>query len=135
MEKMYFDDQSVRRVISVWRRNCGPSSSEIFKTESVLFNSIIHKEDSIRTVEFLDLIEKYDYPNDSANPKNIAFHVILMHSPQSLFDQVRTVLSNSNIPDAEFDEIKWHLNGRLGVPKFINGKMYYTDDQIFNYYK
>jgi hypothetical protein len=132
---MYFEDQSLRRIISVIERKCKKDSiSNNLDISRLMFNSTINKQDSLRTLKFLELIEDYGYPDENVNVENIAFYTILVHSPPSLHDRVDSILNRSKIPAKEYEAIKWHLNGRKGMPIFINGMKYYSDKDVFNYF-
>lgn len=136
LKEMYFEDQSLRRVMSVMKRKCNDSfkfsNTDISR---LMFNSTLNKQDSLRTLRFLELIENYGYPDKSINTENIAFHIILLHSPRSLHNKIEDILNKSSIPPKEYEAIKWHLNGRNGNPIFISDLKYFTDDEVFNFYK
>jgi len=136
LKDLYFKDQSLRRVISVMKRKCDMDSVfSNFEINRVMFNAIIKKQDSFRTLKFLELIELYGYPDEIVNTENIAFYTIFLHSPASLHKRIDSVLLCSNISKEEYQAIKWHLHGRKGMPVFIDGMKYYTDAEIFDYFK
>ncbi len=136
LKEMYFEDQSLRRVMSVMDRKCDDSSEfSNFDIHRLIFNSTLNKQDSLRTLRFLELIKDYGYPDKSINTENIAFYTILLHSPKSLHNKIEEVLNKSSIPPKEYEAVKWHLNGRKGMPIFINGMKYFNDDEVFNFYK
>lgn len=135
LKDMYFKDQSLRRIISVVKKKCKEDTTfNNYDISRLLFNSTINKQDSLRTLKFLELIENLGYPDSNVNSENIAFYTILVHSPKSLHKRIDSVLSKSNIPNREYEAIKWHLNGRKGLPIFINGMKYYSDEDVFNYF-
>lgn len=132
---MYFEDQSLRQVLSVMKRKCSdsPEFSNLDITR-LLFNSTLHKQDSLRTLRFLKLIEDYGYPDQSINTENIAYYIILLHAPRSLHTKIEDILSKSSIPLKEYEAVRWHLDGREGMPIFISGMKYFSDSDVFNYY-
>lgn len=135
LKEMYFEDQSLRRLIAVMNRKCNDSLTfSNLDINRLLFNSHIRKQDSLRTLRFLELIEDYGYPDESVNIENIAFYTILIHSPKSLYNKVESVLSKSSIPPKQYEAVKWHINGRKGLPIFIVGMKYFSDTAVFDYY-
>jgi len=136
LKDLYFEDQSLRRVISVMRRKC--ENDSIFRDheiDRVIFNAIINKQDSLRSLRFLELIERHGYPDETINTENIAYYTIFLHSPNSLHDRINSVLRSSSISEEEYQAVKWHLNNRKGIPIFIDGMKYYSDAEIFDYFK
>jgi hypothetical protein len=135
LKELYFEDQSLRRVLSVLDYQCeGNSKFSKMDVHRLMFNAVIHREDSLRSLKFLELIDLYGYPDENINSENIAFYTIFVHSPTSLHARIDSTLSNSSISKQEYDAIKWHLNGRQGMPIFINGMTYFTDKEIFDFY-
>ena len=103
--------------------------------DKLIFNSIIKKQDSLRSLRFLELIELYGYPDETINTENIAYYTIFLHSPVSLHKRIDSMLKSSSISEEEYRAVKWHLNGRKGMPVFINGMKYYSDAEIFDHFK
>lgn len=135
LKNLYFEDQSMRRVISVIQRKCDKDS--IFgdiDINRLMFNAVIRKQDSLRSLKLLELIELYGYPNETINTENIPFYMVFNHSPISLHGRIDSVLKSSKISKKEYQAIKWHLDGRKGMPIFIEGMKYYSDKEIFDYF-
>ena len=135
LKELYFEDQSMRRVMSLLDRKCNDSFEfSNLNIKRLLFNSTLNEQDSLRTLRFLELIEDNGYPDKSINTERIAFYTILLHSPSSLHTRIDNVLKKSSISPKEYEAIRWHLDGREGSPIFISSLKYFTDAQVFNFY-
>lgn len=74
--------------------------------------------DSLNTKRLLEIMKIYGFPTVTKLKKRANTTIILMHAPEFYFPELakRIETSKDSIPPYEYNMLKWHLNGRTGIP-------------------
>ena len=80
--------------------------------------------DSINTIRLIEIVKKYGFPSVDRLGAPVSAWLIFQHSPKNFWRELNLLIKKEsrkgNIPIAETTMLKWHLNGRKGIP-FIPG--------------
>lgn len=78
------------------------------------------KVDAENVGRLIEITKKYGFPHPSRIEKPIPTWLIFHHAPKDFFEELAVLIEKENkagrLFDNEYAMIKWHLNGREGIP-------------------
>lgn len=138
VDSMYIVDQSNRKLYYKLDEKYGINKDSLFGKDISLksaladnyknyFNDYLNlikrvkNSDSLNTLKLIQITKNYGFPNNNRLGKyKSKAYLIFVHSPKYFFKEIDELVDfeykNNRISDYKRAYIKWHINGRIGLP-------------------